>query len=64
MAFVELRARLQELVLRYGLYETLDRDRFYPTLEAGLAAIGRDGFTPEPGEQGTAAPSAPEDLGA
>ena len=34
MAFVELRARLQDLVFRYGLYETLDRDRFYPTLDS------------------------------
>lgn len=39
MAFVEMRTRLQELVQRYGLFETLDRDRFYPTLESGLAAI-------------------------
>jgi anti-anti-sigma regulatory factor len=44
MAFVEMRSRLHELVLRYGLFETLDRDRFYPTLEAGLDAIqGEDG---------------------
>lgn len=39
MAFVELRMRLQHLVQRYGLFETLDRDRFYPTLESGLSAI-------------------------
>jgi high affinity sulfate transporter 1 len=39
MAFVELRTRLQDLVRRYGLFETLDRDRFYPTLESGLDAI-------------------------
>ena len=39
MAFVEMRARLQDLVLRYGLFETLDRDRFYPTLSAAVAAI-------------------------
>ena len=39
MAFVEMRSRLQELVLRYGLFKTLDRERFYPTLDAGLAAI-------------------------
>jgi MFS superfamily sulfate permease-like transporter len=39
MAFVEMRTRLQELVLRYGLFETLHRDRFYPTLDGGLAAI-------------------------
>ena len=39
MAFAEMRTRLQELVRRYGLYETLDRDRFYPTLEAAIAAV-------------------------
>jgi MFS superfamily sulfate permease-like transporter len=39
LAFVEMRHRLQELVQRYGLYETLDRDRFYPTLETCLEAI-------------------------
>jgi high affinity sulfate transporter 1 len=39
MAFVELRTRLQELTLDYGLMETLDRDHFYPTLETALAAI-------------------------
>jgi MFS superfamily sulfate permease-like transporter len=43
MAFVEMRARLQELVLDYGLFETLDRDRFYPTLEGGLRAIQEEG---------------------
>ncbi len=36
MAFVELRTRLQELVRGYGLLETLDRDRFYPTLDSAL----------------------------
>jgi MFS superfamily sulfate permease-like transporter len=39
MAFVEMRDRLQLLVQRYGLFETLDRDRFYATLESGLATI-------------------------
>jgi MFS superfamily sulfate permease-like transporter len=39
LLFVELRARLQEHVLRYGLFETLDRDHFYPTLKAGLRAV-------------------------
>jgi high affinity sulfate transporter 1 len=39
MAFVEMRSRLQDLVLRYGLFETLDRDRFYPTLTAAVTAI-------------------------
>jgi hypothetical protein len=37
---VEMRSRLQDLVSRYGLFETLDRDRFYPTLEAAIAAVG------------------------
>jgi MFS superfamily sulfate permease-like transporter len=39
MAFAEMRSRLQELTRRYGLMETLDRDHFYPTIEATLAAI-------------------------
>ncbi len=39
MAFVEMRSRLQELVQRYGLLETLDRDHFYPSIETALAAI-------------------------
>ena len=50
MAFAEMRGRLQDLVLRYGLLETLDREHFYPTLEAALEeiraltpAIGRPG---------------------
>ncbi len=42
MAFVEMRSRLQDQVQRYGLLETLDGKRFYPTLEAGLEAI-KDG---------------------
>jgi high affinity sulfate transporter 1 len=39
MAFAEMRGRLQDLTLRYGLFETLDRDHFYPTLEATVTAI-------------------------
>jgi high affinity sulfate transporter 1 len=39
MAFAEMRGRLQDLTLRYGLLETLDREHFYPTLEAALEAI-------------------------
>ena len=42
MGFVELRSRLQELVQRYGLFETLDRDHFYPSVESALTDI-RDG---------------------
>ncbi len=55
MAFAELRSRLQDLTLRYGLMETLDGDHFYPTLEAALAAIGRSASP--------SAPRAPSDLG-
>ena len=40
LAFAEMRSRLQDLTLRYGLLETLDRDHFYPTLEAALEEIG------------------------
>jgi MFS superfamily sulfate permease-like transporter len=39
MAFVELRGRLQDLVLRYGLLETLDKDHFYPSVDAAVEAI-------------------------
>jgi hypothetical protein len=39
MAFVELRTRLQELVKRYGLLATLDRDHFYPSIDTALAAL-------------------------
>ena len=41
LAFVELRDRLQDLTLRYGLFETLDRDHFYPTLETAVTAVQR-----------------------
>jgi high affinity sulfate transporter 1 len=43
LAFVELRTRLQELVLRYGLLETLDRDHFYGDLDEAFAAIDDEG---------------------
>src|SRR3954452_8064996 len=49
MAFVEMRSRLQELVGRNGLYDTLDRDHFYPTLDAALGAIRAEDGHPEPG---------------
>ena len=39
LAFAELRDRLQALTLRYGLFETLDRDHFYPTLKAAVKAV-------------------------
>ena len=39
MAFVEMRTRLQDLVERYGLLQTLDSGHFYPSVEAALAAI-------------------------
>ncbi len=39
LAFAEMRSRLQDLTLRYGLLETLDRDHFYPTLEAALDEV-------------------------
>ena len=39
MAFAELRSRLQTLIRDYGLFETLDLDHFYPTLDAAVEAI-------------------------
>jgi len=43
LAFAELRSRLSDLTLRYGLLETLDRDHFYPTLDAALDDIAGPG---------------------
>ena len=42
LAFVELRSRLQDLVHRYGLFETLDRDHFYHSIDEALVAIGSE----------------------
>ena len=42
MAFVELRSRLQDLVRRHGLFETLDQDHFYPSIDTALDAIGEE----------------------
>jgi MFS superfamily sulfate permease-like transporter len=39
MAFVELRTRLHDLLERYGLLGTLDRDHFYSSIREALAAI-------------------------
>lgn len=41
LAFAEMRTRLQDLVLRYGLLETLDKDHFYPEIDDAIAAIQR-----------------------
>ena len=46
LAFVELRSRLSDLVGRYGLDATLDRDHFYPTLEAALDDIASGDVNP------------------
>ena len=40
LAFVELRSRLQDLMRRHGLFETLDRDHFYPSIDTALHTIG------------------------
>jgi high affinity sulfate transporter 1 len=42
LAFVELRHRLQDLVFEYGLHETIDRDRFYDSIEQALADLPMD----------------------
>ena len=43
LAFVEPRDRLQDLVRRYGLNTTLDREHFYPSLDQALDAIKQCG---------------------
>ncbi len=42
VAFVELRDRLKDLILRYGLLQTLDRDHFYPSVTRALEAIAEE----------------------
>ena len=49
IAFVEMRSRLQEVALRYGLMESLDHEHFYPTLEAAFEGIKAHG--PLPGDR-------------
>jgi high affinity sulfate transporter 1 len=49
LAFAELRSRLQDLVLQYGLMETLDHDRFYPTLKGAVEEVGKLGPRPANG---------------
>ncbi len=39
LAFAELRDRLSELVADYGLHDTLDREHFYPSIDAALSDI-------------------------
>ena len=46
LAFVELRDRLQDLLQRYGLFETLDRDHFYPTIKAAVKEVQAIGPLP------------------
>ena len=48
LAFVEMRSRLQDLVGRHGLYDTLDRDHFYDTIDAALAAIAQEDTGTDP----------------
>ena len=43
LAFVELRSRLQDLVYRYGLFATLDRDHFYDSIDEALRDIDASG---------------------
>ena len=47
-----MRSRLQDLTQRYGLFETLDRDHFYPSVDAALEDIEavEAGRPSEPGE--------------
>jgi len=48
IAFVELRTRLKDLLVRYGLFETLDREHFYPSMAQAIEEIGREPAAPRP----------------
>ncbi|MEN8115142.1 MAG: STAS domain-containing protein, partial [Actinomycetota bacterium] len=39
LVFAELKHPVQDRVERYGLYDTIDRHHFYPTIEAAVAAF-------------------------
>ncbi len=39
LAFVELRTRLHRQLGRYGLFASLDREHFYESIDAAVAAI-------------------------
>jgi high affinity sulfate transporter 1 len=42
VAFVEMRTRLHDLVYQYGLFDTLDRDHFYSSIDDALEEIARE----------------------
>jgi MFS superfamily sulfate permease-like transporter len=39
IAMAEMRSRLQDLTQRYGLFETIHHDRFFPSVESAIDAI-------------------------
>jgi MFS superfamily sulfate permease-like transporter len=45
LAFVELRSRLQTLLRKYELFDQIDQEHIYPSLDAALAAIQEQGAT-------------------
>ena len=49
LAFVELRARLKNLVYDYGLFATLDAEHFYGSIDEALAEIDEE--TPAPDDR-------------
>jgi high affinity sulfate transporter 1 len=42
VALAEMRTRLEDLIQRYGLFETIHHDRFFSSVEAALEAIGKE----------------------
>ncbi|MAT04220.1 MAG: sodium-independent anion transporter [Acidimicrobiaceae bacterium] len=48
LAFVEMRTRLRDLVHDYGLFQTLDRDHFYGSIEEALADLDRAPVNEDP----------------
>ena len=48
LAFVELRSRLQELLLAYGLFEALDKEHFYASMAVALEKLHDEGERPVP----------------
>jgi high affinity sulfate transporter 1 len=51
LAFIELRTRLQMLLHRYELFDQIDRQHVYVSLDAALTAIDEEGSANERGDE-------------
>ena len=62
LAFAELKDPVRRKIERYELTRTIDPAKFFPTVEAGVAAFSALTTTPVPTATAAAAPEAPSDV--